>query len=52
LMRIATRPNVIVTPHTAWASREAQQALADQLIGTIEAFAAGQRAQLLVQGRR
>jgi glycerate dehydrogenase len=29
-------PNLIVTPHVAWASREAQQALADQLIDNIE----------------
>jgi glycerate dehydrogenase len=34
-------PNLIVTPHVAWASQEAMQALADQLIGNIEAFAAG-----------
>lgn len=31
-------PNLILTPHVAWASREAQQALADQLIDNIEAF--------------
>jgi glycerate dehydrogenase len=31
-------PNLIVTPHVAWAGREAQQALADQLIDNIEAF--------------
>ena len=31
-------PNLIVTPHVAWAGREAQQALADQLIENIEAF--------------
>jgi glycerate dehydrogenase len=31
-------PNLVVTPHVAWASREAQQALADQLIENIEAF--------------
>ncbi len=41
LMRLAQRPDTIVTPHVAWASREAQQALADQLIDVIEAFAAG-----------
>ncbi|WP_075215968.1 D-2-hydroxyacid dehydrogenase [Mongoliimonas terrestris] len=41
LMRMAARPNVIVTPHVAWASNEAQQALADQLIGNIEAYVAG-----------
>jgi glycerate dehydrogenase len=33
-------PNLIVTPHVAWASREAMQALADQLIANIEAFVA------------
>ncbi|QLF68389.1 D-2-hydroxyacid dehydrogenase [Peteryoungia desertarenae] len=41
MMRIATRPNVILTPHVAWASREAIQALADQLIENIELFVAG-----------
>jgi glycerate dehydrogenase len=30
--------NLIVTPHVAWASREAMQTLADQLIANIEAF--------------
>ncbi|AVR96489.1 D-2-hydroxyacid dehydrogenase [Pseudoduganella armeniaca] len=34
-------PNFILTPHNAWASREAMQGLADQLIGNVEAFAAG-----------
>lgn len=34
--------NFILTPHVAWSSREAMQALADQLIGNIEAFAAGE----------
>jgi glycerate dehydrogenase len=31
-------PNLIVTPHVAWASREAMQTLADQLLDNIEAF--------------
>lgn len=31
-------PNLILTPHVAWAGREAQQALADQLIDNIDAF--------------
>lgn len=31
-------PNLIVTPHVAWASRQAMQTLADQLIANIEAF--------------
>jgi len=34
-------PNLIVTPHIAWASEEAVQALADQVIDNIEAFVAG-----------
>jgi glycerate dehydrogenase len=37
-------PNFILTPHVAWASDGAMQALADQLIDNIEAFSAG-RAQ-------
>lgn len=31
-------PNIILTPHVAWASREAQQTLADRLVENIEAF--------------
>jgi len=34
-------PNFIVTPHVAWASDEAVQALADQVIDNLEAFIAG-----------
>ena len=34
-------PNFLLTPHVAWSSRPAMQALADQLIDNIEAFAAG-----------
>ena len=34
-------PNLIVTPHVAWASQEAMQILADQLIDNIEAFMSG-----------
>jgi glycerate dehydrogenase len=40
-------PNFIITPHVAWASREAVQALADQVIDNIEAFIAGQPRNLL-----
>ncbi len=36
-----TIPNLIVTPHVAWASEQAMQILADQLIDNIEAFVAG-----------
>ncbi len=41
MMRIAGRPNVILTPHVAWASRQAIQALADQLVENIELFQRG-----------
>jgi glycerate dehydrogenase len=34
-------PNLIVTPHVAWASQAAMRKLADQLTANIEAFAAG-----------
>ena len=34
-------PNFLLTPHVAWSSRPAMQALADQLIDNIEAFVAG-----------
>ena len=34
-------PNLIVTPHVAWASVQSMQALADQLIDNIEDFVAG-----------
>lgn len=47
LMRIAKRWNVIVTPHVAWASDEAQQALADQLVDNIENFVAGKPTHLV-----
>lgn len=38
LMRLLDLPNFILTPHVAWASHEAVQALSDQLIDNIEAF--------------
>jgi glycerate dehydrogenase len=38
ILRLARLPNVIVTPHVAWASAAAMQALADQLIGNLETF--------------
>ena len=42
LMRLLKLPNFILTPHTAWASEEAVQSLADQLIDNIEAFWTGE----------
>lgn len=41
-------PNLIVTPHVAWASKEAMQALAHQLIENIEAFVRGEPRNLVV----
>ncbi|NIP18130.1 MAG: glycerate dehydrogenase [Xanthomonadales bacterium] len=35
-------PNLVVTPHNAWASRKARQALVDQLAHVIHAFERGQ----------
>jgi len=40
-------PNFIITPHVAWASNEAVQALAEQVIDNIEAFVAGEPRNLL-----
>lgn len=40
-------PNLIVTPHNAWASRQAMQTLADQLVDNLEAFVRGQPRNLV-----
>ena len=40
-MALMDRPDFILTPHVAWAGREAIQTLSDQLIDNIEAFVAG-----------
>ncbi len=44
----AQLPTLIVTPHIAWASREAMQTLADQLIDNVEAFVRGERVNRVV----
>jgi glycerate dehydrogenase len=41
LLKVLDRPNVIVTPHVAWASNEAMQTLWDQVIDHINNFNAG-----------
>ena len=41
LVRLLDRPNFMLTPHVAWASEQATQALADQLIDNIDAFLGG-----------
>ena len=42
LMALLDLPNFILTPHVAWASREAVQALADQLVENVESFWRGE----------
>lgn len=42
------QPNFILTPHVAWASGRAMQALADQLIDNIEAFVRGEERNRVV----
>jgi glycerate dehydrogenase len=41
LLALLDLPNFILTPHVAWAGRQAQQALADQVTDNIEAFVRG-----------
>lgn len=41
-MRLLERPDFILTPHVAWASDEAVQGLAEQLVDNIEAFVRGE----------
>ena len=40
-------PNLIVTPHNAWASRQAMQTLGSQLIDNLEAFVRGEPRNLV-----
>jgi glycerate dehydrogenase len=47
---ILAHPAFILTPHMAWASDEAVQALADQLIDNIAGFCAGQPRNVVVAG--
>lgn len=51
LMQLLDLPNFILTPHVAWASAEAAQTLADQLIDNVEAFVAGRPRNVLAGGR-
>jgi len=41
-LKLLSRPNFILTPHVAWTSTEAKQALADQQIDNIENFVSDQ----------
>lgn len=47
LMRVADRPDVIVTPHVAWASLEAQAECWRQTVENIDAFLSGAPARLV-----
>jgi glycerate dehydrogenase len=47
LLELIDLPNFILTPHVAWASREAMQILADQLIDNVEAWVAGKPRNLV-----
>lgn len=40
-------PNLLVTPHNAWASRQAMETLADQLVENLEAFVRGEPRNLV-----
>jgi glycerate dehydrogenase len=44
---ILDRPNVIVTPHVAWASEQAMQILWDQVVANIENFHKGRPSNLV-----
>lgn len=48
-MALVQRPDFILTPHVAWASDQAIQSLADQLVDNVNAFVCGEpRNQVLV----
>jgi glycerate dehydrogenase len=47
IMRLAARGDFILTPHVAWASAQAQQALADQVVDNLERFAEGTPANVV-----
>ncbi len=48
MMRLLKLPNFVLTPHIAWASQEAIQGLADQLVDNIDAFMSGAPRNLVV----
>ena len=49
IMELAKLPNVIVTPHVAWASVGGMQTLCDQLTENMEAFVAGSPRNLVFE---
>ena len=48
LLRALELPNFILTPHVAWASDEAMQTLANQVIANLEAFQRGESLRRVV----
>jgi glycerate dehydrogenase len=48
LLLEADLPNLLITPHIAWASEEAMQVLADQLVDNLEAFVSGRSSNRVV----
>jgi glycerate dehydrogenase len=50
LLSVLDRPNVIVTPHVAWASEEAQQTLWNQTISHVDNFLCGNPTNVLDAG--
>jgi glycerate dehydrogenase len=44
----ANLPNLLVTPHIAWASRQAQQRMADEVVENIAAFLRGEHRNRVV----
>lgn len=48
IMKLAELPNVLLTPHVAWASVGGMQTLCDQLTSNIDAFMAGESQNRLV----
>ena len=51
-MELRNSPNFILTPHVAWASNEAVQSLADQLVDNIEAFVRGRARNVVASHSR
>jgi glycerate dehydrogenase len=49
LMQLVRLPNFILTPHIAWASREAVQSLADQLVDNVEGFWNGMPRNIVIE---
>lgn len=47
ILKIAHRPDVLLTPHVAWASQDAMEEVWRQTVGAVDAFATGRPERLL-----